>query len=813
MNALILAGGLGTRLSPLTALLPKPMVPVLNRPLLEHTLTLLKKHGIEDITFLLYHLPETIQSHFGNGSQFGVHIDYVVANQDFGTAGAVKQASRHIDTSFLLLSGDALTDIDLSRMQDFHAGHGGIATIALSRVQNPSPFGVAITDANNRIARFVEKPAWSQIFSDTVNMGIYVLEPGILEHIESNSEVYFARDVFPDLLTADIPIFGFDDECYWRDVGDLKTYQQVQWDALAGRIALDAFSGVEPDATSLVGRNCLIDPDAQLQNAVVGDNCTIGKYALLKDTIVWDNVQIGDGCDLGSSVVASGSTIGANSRLCENVFVSQNVSVGARCTLRPNIRVWPEKIIDVGSVVNSSLIWGDSWQRELFADSRVTGLANLEVSPEFASRLGGAFGSWLGKSHSVLLSRDASSAARMIYRSLITGLMSVGVNVNTVQVMPIPIVRHALPALPEQAGLHIRRSPVNRKCIDILFFDEVGRAISTGAAKAVERLFFREEYPRVGIDEVGRIEYPVRIAESYVADFRDHLNIAAIEDAHFKIVTDYSFGAATQIFPSVLGGLDCEVISLNAYPDQHKLCRSHEDTERALEQLAGIVKSTGADAGFLMDAGAEKIRVVTETGTILSGERLAVLVTRLFLEQRQPPRIAAPVSIPNQVADFAAAQRVEVSLTSESHAALIESTLEPDVQFAVDRSGGFIYPEFHFAFDGMFSLVKILELLATAGSSLAQLDAQAPRRYFGQRTLPCSWEAKGKVMRNAAEESDGAGRVLKDGVKIIFDDDWVLVIVDRDTAVCHIMAETCKPDSLAKLLAKYEAKVMNWIES
>jgi mannose-1-phosphate guanylyltransferase/phosphomannomutase len=497
--------------------------------------------------------------------------------------------------------------------------------------------------------------------------------------------------------------------------------------------------------------------------------------------------------------------------LDQNVFVGDSSKIGAQSHITPNVKIWPHKEVDVGSVVNASLVWGDKWQRELFIDARVTGLANFEISPEFGAKLGAAFGAWVGKGQQVVVSRDATPAARMIDRAIITGLMSAGIQIQNLEVMPIPISRYALPAVKSKGGIHVRRSPFEKNLLDILFFDANGRDISTAVAKTIERNFYREDFPRVLFDEVGDIDYPVRVAQSYSQDFLKHVDTAAIELASFKVVIDYSFGAATQVFPSILGSLDCEVISLNAFLDPERLSRSAEEFEQALVQLAKIVKSTDSRIGFLIDAGAEKIFCVDEKGEVIPSNRLAAMIASLYLELHQPRKLAVPVSAPNYVETLAREAGVELVYTAHDGGSLIKATEDPEVQLALDITGGLIFPEFHFAFDGMFSIVKILEMLAKSNLTLRKLQAQLPKRSLVVAQVPCPWEAKGKVMRRLDEDSQGQNRLLVDGIRINFEDAWVLVLPDRDRAGYHILAEAANNGAAEKLVAQYRLKMSEWI--
>jgi mannose-1-phosphate guanylyltransferase/phosphomannomutase len=561
----------------------------------------------------------------------------------------------------------------------------------------------------------------------------------------------------------------------------------------------------------ILGDHCQVGDNVTLFQTVVGENCKIDRGCIIKNSILWKDVKIGQNCELMQDVIGRQVVIENGCVLDQNVFISDGSKIGANTHVNANVKIWPNKEVDVGSVVNASLVWGDKWQRELFTDSRVTGLANFEISPEFGAKLGAAFGAWIGKSKSVLVSRDATPAARMIYRSVISGILSAGVNVENVQDMAIPIVRYTLHSASEQGGLHVRRSPFDRNLLDILFFDRSGRDFSPGITKAIERIYYREDFPRVSFDEVGRIDYPVRVAQSYAQDFLEHIDLSAIESAKFKIVIDYSFGAATQIFPSILGSLDCEVISLNAFLDPERLTRSASEFADALKQLAKIVKSTSANMGFLIDAGAEKVFCVDEKGEIIPSERLATLISRLYLENLRSEKMAVPVSVPSQVETFAREHATEILYTSDDGGSLMKATEDPAVNFVLDTKGGFIFPEFHFAFDGMYAVVKILEMLAKAKTTLRKLNTQIPKRAFAMAQVPCPWEAKGKVMRRLDEDSQGQRRLLVDGVRINFEDAWVLVLPDRDRAGYHILAEAGNNGAAEKLVAQYQQKLAGWI--
>src|SRR5919202_6112234 len=249
MKAIIMAGGQGTRLRPLTSNQPKPMIRIANLPCMEHIVNLLAHHGITDVAVTLQFMPEEIQDYFGDGSEWGVNMRYSIEDAPAGTAGSVKMAEQQLDLHgerLLIISGDALTDADLTELVRFHEEKSTEATMVLKGVENPLDFGIVITEDDGRISRFLEKPAWGQVFSDTVNTGIYVLEPSVLQEIPPEGEYDFAKELFPKLLEEKRPLYGYITEGYWEDIGTLEQYLSAQPDILAGRVR-----GVRPPGTRL----------------------------------------------------------------------------------------------------------------------------------------------------------------------------------------------------------------------------------------------------------------------------------------------------------------------------------------------------------------------------------------------------------------------------------------------------------------------------------------------------------------------------------------------------------------------------------
>jgi mannose-1-phosphate guanylyltransferase/phosphomannomutase len=836
MKAVIMAGGFGTRLRPLTMNIPKPMVPIVNIPIMHRIITLLKKNGITDIVALVYYQPDVIMNYFKDGKDFGVNITYVRAEADFGTAGSVKNAENFIgEDEFLVISGDVLTDIDLSKAIEYHHDKKSKATIVITRVKNPLPYGIVIGRDSGEIIRFLEKPSWGEVFSDTINTGIYVLDPSVLEFIPYKQEFDFSKNLFPLLLEKKFPFYGYIAESYWRDIGTLNDYLEAHLDCLAGLVEVeikgerietpkgviyvgenvevadyDRFEGVV-----VIGNNTRIGKKAKIINSVIGSFCEIEDECEIIDSVIWDRTRIKRRAKLTLDVIGYDNFIGEGAEINENVFISDRCTIGNSSRLLPNIKLWPLKVVEDGSILSKSLVWEDKWLSELFTEARVSGISNIEMTPEFGAKLGAAFGALLGQGKTVIVSRDADNVSRMMNRALICGLISAGLNVDDIRIASIPMVRHELRSGRYAGGLHVRKSPVDKNQTDIIFFDSNGMDLPVGKAKAIERLFFGEDFPRVPHDKVGTINFPVRTIEGYVEKFLSALNIDAIRKQSFKIALDYSNGVAVTVLPNILGQLGCQVISLNAYLEPTKLTRSDEEFEKAVDELSQIVTSIRCDVGFMLNPGAERIWLIDERGKLLSDNRLLSIVTKLFLtvNAKKVKKIAVPISASLEVDLIASEYGVEVVRTKNSHYGMMEAVLkDPEIKFVGGTKGGYIFPEFLFASDGMFAISKILELMALTELKIGEIEEKLPKLCLKRLSIPCPRDLKGKVMRYATLESEKFKRQLIDGVKIFFDDlTWILILPDRQRSEVHLFVESNDEKMIDKLIAEYSEKVKSWI--
>jgi mannose-1-phosphate guanylyltransferase/phosphomannomutase len=833
MKAVIMAGGFGTRLRPLTSNLPKPMVPVANKPMMEHIVFLLKKHGITDVMCALFYQPEIVSSYFGEGSQFGMTMHYRKAEADYGTAGSVRNVKDFLDERFIVISGDVLTDFDLTAAIKFHEKKKAKATLLLTHHPNPLQFGVVMTDDDGKITRFLEKPSWGEVFSDTINTGIYIIEPEVLDLIPEKQEFDFSKNLFPLLLDHHSELYGCISNGYWKDIGSLHEYQDVHLDIFRGNVNVhlkgvrqgNCYVGdntvIETEAKNLtglniIGDNCHIRKGAIISNSAIGNNCEIHAGAVIRNSVIWNDTTIGVRSELSQSVVGNKCMLGDEVVVMENVFISDSCSIGKKSKLLSNIKIWPDKIIDEGSIVTRSLVWEDRWLRELFVtDSRVTGLSNVEMSPEFGAKLGAAFGAFVGSGSSIVTGRDSDNVSRMINRALICGLMSSGVHCIDMRATSIPIMRHELRSGKERGGMHVRKSPFDRNYTDIIFFDAQGKDLPVNKSKSVERLFFGEDFARAHYDSVGSISFPERTNESYVERFLAALDIETIRSANLKLVIDYSNGVASTIFPYILGNLNVQVVALNAYLDSRKLTRSREEFHNSMKQLSYVITSLKYDLGCMLDIGSEKIYIVDEFGNIISSDRtLSLFLKFMALANPEKKKVAVPISASSEVDIIAHEFGIDVVKTRDSHLALMEAASDKEMSFVGGTKGGFIFNKFLFASDGMYSVAKLLEYMARTKKTLGQLNQETPRLTMVKEKVNCAWHFKVQVMRKLMKETEKNDRVLIDGIKLYFPKlaafTTVMLFPDRTRPYFHIQAESSEPEVAKHLCNEYEIKIKTW---
>ena len=823
MKAVVMAGGEGTRLRPLTSNQPKPMVSIVGKPCMEHILELLKQHEMTDVIVTVAFLPQAIRSYFGDGSALGMDISYSVEESPLGTAGSVRLASDRLDDTFLVISGDALCDVNLTELVAFHRERKASVTIGLKSVDNPLEFGIVVTDEDGRIERFLEKPSWGQVFSDTINTGIYVCEPEVLRHIPTDRPYDFSKELFPLLLEMGRPMYGYAMDGYWQDIGNLDQYRQANFDALDERVRLN-IGGIrirgniwlgegvdlndleQIDGPAYLGNYCRVAPDASIgPYSVLSTSVTLRERARTSRTIVDASTYIGRSTVVEGAIVGRACDLRSHVRVHEGVAIGDEVSIGAESVIMPGVRIYPYKEVETGSQIFESLIWESRGTTRIFRQQGVSGLVNVDLTPDVAVRLAAALGTALKRGQRVVASREGTPAARMIKRAMLSGIASTGVDVADLRVIPAAVARHLMKAEGYAAGFHVGASAGDPEAVRIQFFEAPGIEMSQKMQSEVEKHFTRGELRRVAAADVGSMSYPARVHDSYASDLLRSVDVAKIRGRTYRIVVDYGFSAASYVLPLVLGPLGVEVVAAHAFPSEGE--GGPTGLAAAIGQTKRLVSAVGADLGAVFDRAAERLYLVDDQAREVPVEQVLLLLVRLLASDGRHGKLAFPITVTSQVDRLVEGSGLEVVRTPQSLAALTQAAAQPDVLFAGALGGGYVFPEFLPGYDAVASLVKLLELLAPVGAPLSTLIADLPRPTLVHRQMACPWGMKGLVMRILNERWGDRNVDLTDGIKVFDDRGWAQVLPDPDEPLIHLYAEGGSPEVSEELVSELRAIV------
>jgi mannose-1-phosphate guanylyltransferase / phosphomannomutase len=828
--AVVMAGGEGTRLRPLTTSLPKPLLPVLNRPMLEHVLRLLSRHGVTDAVITVQFLASLVRSFTGDGSDVGMRLTYVTEDVPLGTAGSVKNAEAELGRgAFLVISGDAITDIDLTALIEHHRSTGADVTMCLARTHNPVEFGGVVLDEQNRVLRLVEKPGWGQVVSDLVNTGIYVMERDVLAALPGRTQLDWAADVLPSLVASGALVSGFVGTGYWEDVGTLERYRSVHVDALLGRVDLEVpgfevssgvwvSDGVElsPEAVVqgpvLLGRNVKVEAGAVIRGPLVlGDNVVVRTGTVAQRCVVHDNVYIGDQCALHGAIVGRGVDLMRSVRLDDGVVVGNDCVVEEEAVLGPDVRVFPAKTIEAGAVLRQSVIWESRGRRSLFSQNGVSGILNVEVTPELAVRLASAYASTLRKGAVVVTARDQSRGARSLKRAVTAALTAGALDVHDLEHSPLPVARHTTERLGD-AGIVVRTTPGEPESIDILLLDADGVDIDEATRRLVDRVYVREEYRRAFPGEIGELTFSQRSITSYVDHVVRSVDLTGVREAGVRVVVDAGHGSAGLVLPSLVGALGVDAFVVNPGLDDTRPADTVEETQAALGRLADLVASSRAAFGVRFDRVGERVRLVDDRGHVVDDDRALLLLVDLVSAEARAGAVALPVTATRVAESVAAFHGVQIRWTgvgADAFARLPEST--DNLLLAGDGTGGYVIPSVARTPDGLATFARLVGLVARTRLTLGEIDDRIPRSAVVRTEVRTPWAAKGAVMREVAgvaRQRVGTSTDLTEGIKVIYPDgSWCLVVPDPAEALVRLWAEADTLEESRHMLAGWSEVV------
>ena len=798
MKAVIMAGGQGQRLRPLTCTVPKPMLPIANRPVIEYAVELLKKHGVHEIAVTLQYQPQMITSHLGNGGGMDVSFEYFTEATPLGTAGSVKNAEDYLSDEFIVLSGDGLTDIDLTKAIEFHRQNSADVTVVLKRVEDPLEYGVVITDENGRILRFAEKPTWSEVFSDTVNTGIYIINKSVLSLMEQGKEYDFSKDLFPMMMEKKMEIFGFVAEGYWCDVGNLRSYLKANEDVLLGNVdVIKPMGYTEVSKGVFVGENVTLHKDASLvapcmvghnsvigknavvsEGTVIGDGCVLGDNTTAKRSVISSNVTVGNGCQMRGAMIAPDCVLDDGVSVFECSAVGEGTRLGQGTTVKGGASVWPQKTVEGGCTSSSNVIWQTVKYSGFFDRECIRGKLNSQLSVQNAVVASAAFAS-MGKKR-ILFADSGTQQSEMLTLAAKSGALSTGAKVIDMGAAPLPALRYAIRLIGADGGIYLG---VNDGVAQIYFINEAGANISSAQERKIESALNNNTTPvaeSASIQSAQDFEKGNDFYESHLIALCDELKDKC-SDVSVTVINDHSVHTALMVNVLVRLGIKTEI----------------KEQDEITPPIEGLVVG-------LFDFG-EGLVIYNEDMTPLDNARRSLLMNYLLLRlQRDDKYVVADYNAPDELEEMARSKNGRVIRTNTGVRALIDQIIKHDgIKDSIPVGKMSLY------YDGILFLRELLSCMADEKKSIKELIESLPQLHLSQDEVACPWDKRCGVMRRLAEnESVSSGN----GVRISGRYGWSVVLPDEKRAVFKIYTEAYSNEYARELTESCIDKINKLLE-
>ena len=796
MKAIIMAGGEGSRLRPLTCGIPKPMAPVMNRPVMEHSILLLKKHGIRDIGVTLRVHPEQIRDYFGDGTAFGVRLTYFLEETPLGTAGSVKNAADFCKEDFLVISGDAMTDVDLGDFISFHKAKSAEASLLLKHMDIPLEYGVVVTDERGRIVRFLEKPGWSQVFSDTVNTGIYLLKPSVLSLAE-RMPCDFSKDIFPRLLEKGRPLYGYVADGYWCDIGDLDAYRHCHYDIFAGKTkTVRAASEIRPGiyaeegavieagaelhAPLLIGTRVHMESGARIDGyTAIGEGCHIRSGASIKRSVLLPGVTVSKNAQIRGSVLCAHSFVGEGAALFEQSVLGEESKVGAEAVVRPGVKIWPYKAVGNGEILSESLVWGNALTDSLFQETGMEGDYGTQLLPQTALRLGRAVGTLFEGRCGI--SADGDAASLVLKKALSSGLMASGSTVFDFGNQPLPITRSGVRVYGLSGAVH---ASVRENRATITVMGNGGAFLSRDMMRKLMGIYHREDFKSA---EAGSVLLPEDGSEYKLYYLRQLLG-GMQKTNGIRVAAAAGSPAGRRLLAAAAAELGWH------------LCLEEEtlvETDTAaMRRFAEQVPEKGCRLGAVLSPSCETVHLVDERGRRVEPEVYEALSALMVMRKYPGAHIIAGAGTTSAIEALAKRYGAGVRRTKASPIDRLEAL-----------SGGTPAEEAQriLQFDGVGALARIVDFLEGENTTLSALLSEIPPFYIRQSAVPCTPGDRGRIIRLLSRMVPEADTL--DGVKIREKNGWVLILPDGNMPACRIIAEGSREEYARELTDLYDGKI------
>jgi len=806
VKAILLVGGLGTRLRPMTLTCPKPLLPIGNLPLVERIVLNLRAHGIKEFIFLLHYKPERFVEALGDGRRCEARFHYVTMDEDLSTAGSVKFAREHITATTLVHSGDILADLPLRRMFAFHRRRRALVTLALHPVAAPLPYGLVLREGDGRIRRFFEKPTWPQVFSDWINASIYLIEPELVDHIPGEHRaVFLEQEVFPPLAATKAAIYGFPIEGYWRDVGTPEDLRLANMDYLNGKLPQKMLApdertwlipaGEKSASHFVIGHDSKLAPDAHVETSVIGANCAIASHAKIHGAVIFDDVRIERGALINNAILMCGVAVDAKAEIHHHAVLAENAHIGAAAIVAANAVVRTDAQVAPGETLHAKRVLSTGYLRRFVDGGSLIGSIKGGMSVELMRWVGKTFAlrqrqnekSKKDKNEetmTLLLATQDEDHFNAWARALAQGMLSAGGEVHLLESVTLPLARWALQKGRHAGGIYLGADR-HAELLRLAFMHPTAEDFSTEETCSLERVDLVDA-PTTGklrlLDATLLREDYLRMASNCACTARDETVHRlqplpqSILNKQIPVRVGVVGQASEQIVAKFFAMVDCA-----AKVDTFPLDISADFRRHTRAAQKAFVQSLTDDVGLGVWIGGvgERIQLALPGYGMLPRGRCDAVMARLLIEQDPSVQIVAGWLFPNfgqktlppQIRRFDGCMLTAASLRAKTPATRIVGcdgrgaiAFPPATQDMLHQPQ--TYPEYcGIAYpDALLALAFLLRALLKI--SRAEFAAMIPGTMLGYRLMSCSDEAKAYLMRRLVESHGHHECAFSDGVRL-----------------------------------------------
>ena len=785
MKAIIISDGEGTRLRPLTCSESKMMLPLVGRPILEHTLRLLRRHGICDVTVYEEYLSDKVKKHIKDNPQKEINISV-----------ESKKLINLSDEDTLIIGGGIITDTDLDSLYSYHKEKSADATIVTRSRRGASEYGIVNVDEYSRVSEYQRYVDKERLIPLTCFMGIMLVSKNALESAPGDM-----RELIKKLVEKNLRVYSYSSDAYIQHISDLESYMHCHRDFLDKKINLpfpcdEKESGIwiSPDAKIMrgavimppvyIGKGTVINRGARIESySVLGDNVNVGSMSSIKRSIVMDNSRIGEGASLRGAILAKNSESGFESAAYEGSIIAENSKTGKHTILRPSVKIWPDKVVENECVVSSNIIWENTAPSTMYTDGSVEGRINREITPEFAALLGSAVCKLLGKK--IAVSCDRGGYGCMIKNAIVSGIQSFGAKAYDLGEQPLPISRSAIRFYNLDGGIALSSYSDQGEIYATLdIINSSGANIDNDILEKLSAIISTGEVERADGNKIAEADYLFEYKLYYLKQL---INSTTKKMLNMKLLIHCPSIWAEELLKSAGNDLMCDFSFTKA--------QSHTDFIREMNQEE-------YDFGVIIDYKCESLTIITKDKLVLNEFDYSLLSSLIIMKSFPSATIYTPISSPDSI-----------DILAEKYGATIHRTKlsPPSIMNELSKRDELMYQkQFIYRFDAVGALIMLIDYLGENNIALESLLKEIPDSHIINSSVSCPASRQEDVLKRFSSHYNISDSSISDGIKIPFENGWVVIVPSRSNSSINVISHGISEEYARELCSLCTDDILEW---